>query len=176
MIYYFSYGSNMSTRRIEARVPAATKVDTAVLECHRLSFHKISNIDATAKCDAWETGFTEDRIHGVVFTISEEDKLVLDEYEGLGQGYEEKMVQVELINGEIIEAMTYYATRIDPALKPLDWYKRHVIHGAREHGLPEAYIRAIELVEHIVDNDNERRDRELSIYRKQGPRQDIFQS
>lgn len=173
-MYYFSYGSNMSTRRIQARVPAARIFSSAVLERHRLVFHKVSNNDATAKCDAWETGLTQDRVHGVIFTVSEQDKLVLDEYEGLGQGYEEKMVQVKLINGEMIEAVTYYATRVDPALKPLDWYKHHVLRGAREHGLPEEYIQVIETVEHIVDNDNERRERELSIYRKQGSENNNF--
>lgn len=164
----------MSTRRIQARVPAATKVSSAVLERHRLAFHKISNNDATAKCDAWETSLMEDRVHGVVFMISKQDKLVLDAYEGLGQGYEEKMVRVELPNGESIEAVTYYATRIDPALKPLDWYKAHVLHGAREHGLPEEYIRAIEIIGYIEDSDDERRVREMAIYRKQGSKNNNF--
>ena len=163
-MYYFSYGSNMSSRRILARAPTAVKVATAVLERHRLVFHKISHNDATAKCDAWETGRPEDCVHGVVFTISEQDKLELDRHEGLGQGYEQKMVRVALAGGEVIEAMTYYATRIDPDLKPLDWYKSHVLLGAKEHGLPEEYIRVIETIEHIEDTDGERRKRELSIY------------
>jgi gamma-glutamylcyclotransferase len=163
-MYYFSYGSNMSSRRILARVPTARKVSTAVLERHRLAFHKVSNNDATAKCDARETGLKEDRIHGVLFMISEQDKLILDRYEGLGRGYEEKIVRVVLTGGEVTEAVTYYATRIDPELKPLDWYKTHVLRGAREHGLPENYVQAIEAIEHIEDTNKKRRERELSIY------------
>ncbi|MDR9436957.1 MAG: gamma-glutamylcyclotransferase family protein [Thiohalophilus sp.] len=163
-MYYFAYGSNMSTRRIMARAPSATKLSTAVLAGHRLAFHKISDNDDTAKCDACVTGDATDCVHGVVFAIAEKDKPALDRAEGLGRGYAEKVVQVSLTDGNVVEAITYYAIRIDPALKPLDWYKSHVIRGAREHGLPEAYIRAIESVEHIEDADNERREKELSIY------------
>ncbi|TDX97775.1 gamma-glutamylcyclotransferase family protein [Thiohalophilus thiocyanatoxydans] len=164
-MYYFAYGSNMSSRRIQARSPSAAKLNTAVLTGHRLAFHKISDNDGTAKCDACETGEPEDCVHGVVFAIVEQDKPALDRAEGLGRGYAEKVVQVRLTDGEVVEAITYYAIRTDPALKPLDWYKSHVLRGAREHGLPEAYIRAIESVEHIEDTDGKRRERELSIYR-----------
>lgn len=163
-MYYFAYGSNMSSRRIQARAPSATKRATAVLAGHRLAFHKISDNDGTAKCDACETGDANDCVHGVVFAIAAQDKPALDRAEGLGRGYAEKVVQVKLTDGEVVEAITYYAIRIDPTLKPLDWYKSHVLRGAREHGLPEAYIRAIESVEPIEDVDGERRERELSIY------------
>ncbi|MFP4610679.1 MAG: gamma-glutamylcyclotransferase family protein [Thiohalophilus sp.] len=163
-MYYFAYGSNMSSRRIQARAPSATKRDTAVLTGHRLAFHKISDKDGSAKCDACETGNLTDCVHGVVFTIAEQDKPALDRAEGLGRGYAEKVVRVSLTNGEVVEAITYYAIRTDPALKPLDWYKAHVIRGAREHALPEAYIRAIETVEYVEDTDDVRRERELAIY------------
>lgn len=73
-------------------------------------------------------------------------------------------MQVSLSGGEIVEAITYYAIRTDPALKSLDWYKSHVLRGAREHGWPEAHNRVIETVEHVESADDERRDRELSIY------------
>jgi hypothetical protein len=64
-----------------------------------------------------------------------------------------------------LEAFTYYATNIDPDLKPLDWYKEHVIRGARENELPIEYIRTIEAVDFVEDSDVERHDEELSIYR-----------
>lgn len=163
-MYYFAYGSNMSSRRIQARAPTAAKMNTAVLAGHRLAFHKISDNDGTAKCDACQTGDATDCVHGVVFTLAEQDKPALDRAEGLGRGYAEKVVQVSLTDGKVVEAITYYAIRTDPTLKPLDWYKSHVLRGAREHGLPATYIHAIESVEHIEDADNERREWELAIY------------
>lgn len=47
----------------------------------------------------------------------------------------------------------------DPALRPYSWYKRFLVEGAREHGLPIAYIEALECVEASQDR-NEQRDRE----------------
>jgi len=163
-MHYFSYGSNMSIRRLLARVPSATKIDTGILERHQLRFHKAAIKDGSAKCDAMETGHRDHRIYGVLFDIAEHEKPVLDRYEGLGHGYEVKDVIVKLNTGPVVEAYTYYATIIDPALKPLNWYKEHVVRGARENALPENYIRAIEAIEFLEDTDIERRDRELSIY------------
>jgi gamma-glutamylcyclotransferase len=164
-MHYFSYGSNMSIKRLRDRVPSAKKVDVGILEKHELKFHKISSNDGSAKCDACETGNTEHKLYGVVFHISEEEKPGLDKKEGLGYGYEQKNVKILLNNGATIYAFTYYATNINPELKPLDWYKEHVLRGARENELPIEHIRSIEVIEHVDDSDTERRDNELSIYR-----------
>ncbi len=155
----------MSIRRLLARVSSATKVDTGILEGHELKFHKASVKDGSAKCDASNTGHHEHFIYGVLFYIAEHDKPVLDRYEGLGQGYEKKDVIIKLTNRAVAEAYTYYATSIDSTLKPLDWYKEHVLRGACENNLPESYIREIEEIEHLKDADIDRRDKELSIYR-----------
>lgn len=135
-----------------------------ILERHELKFHKASIKDGSAKCDASNTGHHEHFIYGVLFNIAEHDKPVLDRYEGLGHGYEKKDVIIKLSNGTVVEAYTYYAINIDPTLKPLDWYKEHVLRGAYENKLPEIYIRAIEEIQHYEDTDIDRRNRELSIY------------
>ncbi|MEJ2034471.1 MAG: gamma-glutamylcyclotransferase [Deltaproteobacteria bacterium] len=160
---YFSYGSNMSSPRLIARVPSAQFVAIGKLPGHRLRFHKKGQ-DGTAKCDAEHTGNQGHHVFGVVFDISASEKSALDREEGLGYGYEEKLVTVVLENGDQIEAKTYYATRIDPSLKPYHWYKKHVLLGAEEHELPFDYISKIETVESIPDPDPERHEKELSIY------------
>ena len=164
-MHYFSYGSNMSSKRLLERVPSAKKVSTGVLANHDLRFHKVGKIDGTAKCDAMETGNPEHAVHGVLYRLCESEKPHLDRVEGLGKGYEEKRVSVKMDCGNVIEAYTYYATHIDPALKPLGWYKEHVLRGAEEHGLPETYIRTIESIEHYEDADKARHTKELAIYR-----------
>ena len=164
-MHYFSYGSNMSSKRLLERVPSAKKVGTGVLEKHVLRFHKVGKIDGTAKCDALETGDPDNTVYGVIYRICESEKSLLDQIEGLGNGYEEKRVCVRMECGNLLEAYTYYATHIDTALKPLGWYKEHVLRGAKEHGLPEAYIRAIESIEDDEDADKERHTKELAIYR-----------
>lgn len=164
-MHYFSYGSNMSTKRLRARVPSAERVAAAMLEGHALKFHKVSVVDGSAKCDAIETGNPNDFVHGVLFRISPLEKPCLDRNEGLGIGYDEKIVCVRLSDGSSVAAFTYYATRIDPDLKPFDWYKTHVLVGARENGLPPDYVTMIEAVQCVEDTHAQRRARELSIYR-----------
>jgi len=163
-LHYFSYGSNMSSKRLLARVPSARKVGVGVLSHHELRFHKASHKDGTAKCDARETGNADHCIHGVVFLIDPAEKPYLDKVEGVGVGYEEKFVTVQLEDGSAVEAYTYYATSIDPALKPFCWYKEHVMIGAREHALPADYVAQIECIEVLDDEDLQRREMELAIY------------
>jgi len=154
----------MSTRRLLNRVASASRLSIATLREHELKFHKIGSVDRSAKCDAAETGNPDHFVIGVVFDISESDKPLLDQKEGLGHGYEIKNVSIELSDGTRIEAFTYYATHIDPDLKPFHWYKEHVVRGARENGFPDEYIQVIESIDSVSDPDNARHETELGIY------------
>ncbi len=162
---YFSYGSNMSIRRLTARVPSAAFDTVARLEGHVMKFRKKSNLDGSAKCDIVETSNENDTVWGVVFEIDAGEKPGLDLAEGLGNGYEEKELELTGPSGNLVRAFTYYATEIDENLVPYTWYMEHVLTGARENGLPTDYIASIEQVESIQDPDRERHARELSIYR-----------
>ncbi|PXX92397.1 hypothetical protein DIT71_04145 [Marinobacter vulgaris] len=161
-MFCFCYGSNMSQRRLQARVPSARFVTVAQLHAHRLRFHKAA-MDGSAKCDAAETEDPQDRVIGVVYEIADNEKPDLDRHEALGRGYDEK--HVELVTGEgYLRAWMYFATRINTSLKPFHWYKDHVLIGARENGLPADYIAQIEAVESINDPRYKRHERELAIY------------
>lgn len=162
---YFAYGSNMSSSRLLARVPSARKLGTGMLHAHQLCFHKVGR-DGSAKCDARETGNSDHVVHGVLFIIEPEDRSALDEVEGVGRGYEVKDVTVRMFDDQELTAFTYYATHVDVSLRPFDWYRQHVIYGAAEHNLPDAYQQYIRLIESIPDSDAQRRERELSVYRK----------
>lgn len=160
---YFSYGSNMSFKRLKARISNISRFGVATLSHHDLRFHKASEKDGSAKCDIFETKDPEHLVIGVVYKIDPLEKPILDKYEGLGCGYEIKQVCVDM-GGDLITAFTYYATHINRDLKPLHWYKEHVLRGARENELPDQYIRRIESVNSIDDSDIERHARELGIY------------
>jgi gamma-glutamylcyclotransferase len=161
---YFSYGSNMSSRRLLERAPSAAFLCIATLKEHRLRFHKKSK-DGSGKCDAVHTADRNDCVMGVVFEMSASDKKKLDRKECLGFGYEEKTVTVMLENGERIEASTYYSVETDAALNPYNWYKEHVLRGARESNLPHDYISIIEKIKSLPDPDMDRHEQELAIYR-----------
>ncbi len=161
-MFYFSFGSNMSEKRLFQRI-RAEKIGVAELTEHVLCFHKTSELDGSAKCDIVKTGNSRDVVLGVVYHIEESQKPILDTFEGLGFGYDIKNVSVT-IGDKSYNAFTYYATSIDPSLKPYKWYKKHVLQGAIENCMPSAYIKSIEEVDALSDTDTERRERELSIY------------
>lgn len=136
----------MLSKRIRERVPSARFICTAKLCHHQLRLHKIG-ADNSAKADCFETESTDDYIFGVVFNIDADEKSRLDAAEGLGYGYDEKIVKLE-IHGKTpkqrhVDAFTYFATHINPDLLPTLEYKNYVLSGAKEHNLPPGYVQAI---------------------------------
>ena len=160
---YFSYGSNMSVRRLQSRISTFHIVGCAKLEEHTLKFHKKSR-DGSGKCDAAYMGCRTDIVFGVVFEITISQLHLLNKIEGLGNGYEQKKVPVITEDGDVLDALTYYATDIDSSLKPYEWYKKHVLFGANEHGLPANYIATVEEFDAISDFNKKRQEEELGIY------------
>lgn len=162
LVTYFAYGSNMSLPRLQERIPGARHLGNATLADHRLAFHKIS-IDGSGKCDiVAEPGST---VHGVLFEMPYAGLLRLDQFEGAG--YARVAITVMQAGGEHVQAEAYRATSIDPVLRPYAWYKQHILHGARSANLPLDYIRNIELIETLDDQDCQRVARELAIYQVQ---------
>lgn len=159
---YFAYGSNLCTGRLQARTPSASKVAVGVLPVYSLRFHKIGSTDGSAKCNI--RAQPDASVYGVVFDIDEREKPDLNRAEGVGAGYEVRRVEVQTDTG-LLEAFTYRAEApyIDDSLQPFRWYKRLVLAGAREHGLPEAYIAGIQSIADVDDPDRDRRKRELSV-------------
>lgn len=164
-IHYFAFGSNLSSCRLLARIPGASKNCVATLPGHRLCWHKKGR-DRSGKCDIFVTDNPDDIVYGVVYQMTHDDKLELDGYEGAGIGYERRQIGVTAIHGTAIDAFTYYALQVDHRRQPYHWYKEHVLRGALEHGFPAPYIEHIRATPSIDDHDAERQRRELSIYRK----------
>lgn len=166
--YYFAYGSNLLTCRLRQRTPSARVVDRAILRQHELRWHKAAT-DGSGKCDAVPVEKPDAYVMGVVYEIDVEEKPWLDAAETLGVGYAEKEVQVETPAGRL-QARTYYALRTDPAAVPYDWYQALVVNGAREHALPDAYVRLLEAVPVKVDPDRERAARHFRLAAGNAPR------
>ena len=163
---YFAYGSNMSLRRMRSRVPSAAVMGVFALGRHSLQFHKVG-MDGSAKCDAHFTGNSCDSVEGVVYVLDPAEIVLLDKAEGLGRGYAKQEVEVIGEYGCSTLAFTYFATRIDAALRPVQWYKHHVATGAKQHGLSDGYVSAVESVAAVPDADAARRRLELAIYEQE---------
>ena len=163
---YFAYGSNMFSKRLRDRVPSAKAIGTYTLPAHDLRFHKRSDRDNSGKCDVYQTDDQNDAVIGRLFTIDTAEEDALDTVEGLGNGYERKEVCVIDENGNTETAFTYYADKsyIDDSLKPYTWYKKHVVAGAKEGGLPAEYIAKIEAVDADEDPDHARHQKEMKLH------------
>jgi len=148
---YFAYGSNMSTERLRGRAPSARPVGVGRLPHHRRCWHKRGR-DGSGKCDVVFAGLDGSAaVWGVLFEIAETDRAALHRAEGLGVGYAQKTVAVLTAKGTR-RAMTYQAKpdQTDSTLRPLAWYRAHVVRGAREHGLPAECVRELEEVDVVT--------------------------
>ena len=163
LLSYFAFGSNLSSPRLLQRLPGARVHGVATLAEHRLCWHK-NGRDRSGKCDILHTGDGRDLVYGVVYLMTHDESLELDRYETADFGYGRKQVEVRGLDGDILEAFTYYARDIAEHQRPYHWYKEHVLRGAREHGLPGHYVATIESTESKPDRDAARHRRELSIY------------
>ena len=141
--WYFAYGSNLWTDQMAHRTGPIPQDENrprrAALPHYRLIFNMrgedgqvFANIQSPGK-----------GVHGVVYRCSPEALTRLDGYE---RGYERRRVFVTAENGERLEAFTYVAEppNVVDGRRPAAEYLRRIVTGARQHGLPESYIREIE--------------------------------
>ena len=156
--YYFAYGSNMLTTRLERRCPGASRVGCADAGDHAIEFSKPS-IDKSGKATLRHT--TGGRTSGVLFKIPITERDQLDDCEGVGNGYERcDALPVRLLDDDkILKATTYLATSPDSSLKPYDWYLALVIAGAQEHRISDEYLAELRCVEFVPDPDPDRKTR-----------------
>ncbi|HVR28213.1 MAG TPA: gamma-glutamylcyclotransferase family protein [Thermoanaerobaculia bacterium] len=144
MPLYFAYGSNLSSARmaLPGRAPLASPVGTAALAGYTLRWCK-RGADGSGKCTLVKTGSPADGVWGVVWEVAAEDVARLDVVEG--PGYERLELQVTTAN-QRLDVFTYVArsSHVDPSLEPAEWYRALVLAGAREHGLPAAWIAFLE--------------------------------
>jgi len=153
-IWYFAYGSNLWTEQLVARIgpldDAADKPRIARLANYRLVFQHL-DVTSAAYADIVTPG---DGVIGVVYRCTSEQLDRLDIHEG---GYDRQAVTVIDEQGESLSAMVYIMTPT-PSLrfgKPTNAYLRKILRGAREHHLPEAYMRQIEAIAQSGENKSE---------------------
>ena len=162
-LVYFAYGSNMCESRLKSpnRAPSADCKAVAQLSAYALRWHKKSN-DGSGKADAWHTGNNQDVIWGVLFAMSDGDKVQLDKAE---KGYHEVQITVRQTDGSDCQALTYVANsgEVDDSLKPYTWYKRLVVEGARQHQLPPSYVASIDAMAAKDDPNSARAAKHASV-------------
>jgi gamma-glutamylcyclotransferase len=136
--WYFAYGSNLWIDQKEERTSAirsgAQAPQTARLADYRLAFNKPSKkwkfVANIMSCPGEE-------VIGVVYRCNQATMEQMDSWE---PGYKREDVPVVLDNGESALAITYVAESTVADGQPAAEYVAKIIAGARQHGLPQAYI------------------------------------
>ncbi len=162
-MFYLAYGSNMWPRRLEARLGFCRVLGQACVDGYALRFHK-SGKDGSGKCDACRTGRDGDRLYGVVYEVSDDQKRALDHIEGIG--YWSEQLTVRSAVGRI-DAALYRAAPdfIDARLRPFCWYKALVLAGATSANLPADYLFQIASVIEHQDTDEIRAREHYALLR-----------
>lgn len=149
----------MLTERLKARVSSANNPTHYTLRKHHLRFHKKS-VDCSGKCSIIATDSDNDVVHGVLFDIDDAQINILDRVEGVNNGYERIVINLEL-DGIESKVFIYVAEKsaIDEALVPYSWYYDLVLSGAEQHALPNDYIAGLKAVPFTQDPKADRESR-----------------
>ncbi|MDQ7041686.1 MAG: gamma-glutamylcyclotransferase family protein [Rhodothermus sp.] len=141
--WYFAYGSNMCSTRLEERVGrTGVAWQMGWLKGYTLTFDKFADNGigyANIQPDK------EDIVYGVLYRLSETELQKLDSLEGVPQHYRRVPITVETKAGTQ-QAVTYIAVKVQKDLRPKRCYLELLIQGAIEHNLPDAYIQRLKSV------------------------------
>lgn len=143
--YIFSFGSNILSSRINERVGKSKFIEFRKLKGFELVFNKKSK-DGSSKANLKPN--RSGIVYGTIREFTEEQKLKLNKFEGLGYGYE--FIHVATIDSKKIYA--YIAT--DPKyltedLLPFDWYLNYVIEGLKENNVEEDYLNNLKNLKYL---------------------------
>src|SRR6266849_3207858 len=135
MTLHFAYGSNMSRALMCRRCPGARAIGPARLDGWRF----VVTRDGYASV-APAAGGT---VHGVAWRLSPRDFAALNAYESLDSGLYLRRVLPVAIGARRKPALVYVAPGRGEG-RPRPGYQELVVAAAREWGLPDAYVRALE--------------------------------
>jgi cation transport regulator ChaC len=128
--YYFAFGSNMDEVRIKKRITKFSERFGGKLKDMELVFNKkaygkerIGYANIMPKLGS--------KVEGIVYKISEQAVLKLDEAEVVPKHYQKSYMYIESDNGKIFKCLTYIANPIQimEGLKPEKAYLAYLLAG-----------------------------------------------
>ena len=157
---YAAYGSNLHPVRLALRLPGSRLLGTAAVANKALCFHKLG-MDRSAKCNVIDG---EGAVHVAIYEVTEQEKTLLDEIEGVNFGYSVLAVHAPGFG----ECFTYAATpsHIDDRLRPYTWYKELVLVGCEALLFPQDYVEQIRNTAANEDPDWKRHERNMRLARR----------
>jgi cation transport regulator ChaC len=137
---YFAYGSNMSAEQMMARVRNARRLETGVVNDHRIEFNRKGSYRAGGVASIVHAAGAN--TYGVIWEIPEAEVSVLSKIED-PQAYEPITIDVMSDSGRFYECLAYRAYP-QGSFEPDPEYLEVVIKAAREAQLPKKYIASLE--------------------------------
>ncbi len=163
--FYFAYGSNMLTQRLQARCPSAAPVGPARVSGFGIAMKKKSK-DGSGKATLAPAfrGISQDTF-GVVFEIPENERQLLDHAEGYGYIRDDAYSVTLTRSDRRFTTSTYLAAddHIATNLYPFCWYRALIIAGAEQHRLPQDYVADLRAQAFQPDPDPHRASRKEAI-------------
>jgi gamma-glutamylcyclotransferase (GGCT)/AIG2-like uncharacterized protein YtfP len=142
-ILYFAYGANLDLRRFRRRCPGANVLGRARLPDYQLAFTRYSRAEKGGVADIVPEPGAE--VWGALYEIDASCFAPLDDYEGAPRAYRRETLRVVDDAGTEREAFVYIANKTGE-FAPSRAYLSQITRGAREHELPEEYVRTLESV------------------------------
>ena len=126
MINYFAFGSNMSAQRMHERLGWSPSRSGAILLDYEMIFNKHSNDGGKANIMSSPGNIVE----GILYSVNEEDLLILDNYEGVAaKQYKRHEIEVRSNNKNSITAVTYKALNTGKISAPTEEYLSYILEG-----------------------------------------------
>lgn len=138
-MFYFAYGSNMSTVQMYSRCPGAVREGVGWLDGYTLVFNRKGSYRAGGVASIEREAVANARVYGVVWRVSDQDMARLDQIED-PQAYHRETLAIDLEDGRTVACETYISYPQCGALIPDEEYLSLIIDSAMSSGLPDAYI------------------------------------
>ena len=131
MNLYFAYGSNLWLKQMRKRCPDHRVFSHGVLKGYRWIINKRGFANVVKSI--------QDKVHGIIYEISESDEKTLDKCEGVGIGkYYKETILVEAAGQEV--KCLVYIDPIEDEGKPKPEYIDRINKGIIDAELPEEYV------------------------------------
>jgi gamma-glutamylcyclotransferase (GGCT)/AIG2-like uncharacterized protein YtfP len=149
-VLYFAYGSNLRAAQMQRLCPGHRFLGPARLEHHRLAF--------TLPDEEWQGGVADvlrapgEHVWGALYDITPSDLAALDTYEGYDphgppeqNAYLRRTVTVTTGDDHTpSSAWCYFVRQPHAHVPPSNLYRRALLQGAQERGLPPHYVEALQ--------------------------------
>jgi AIG2-like family len=135
MMLHFAYGSNMSRAHTGARCPGATAVGIAILEHWRF----IIGVEGHGSI-APSPGTI---VYGVLWRTAAREIAAINAYENVASGLYLRRIVAVRHGARLLPALAYVLRRCGEG-RPRPGYIHLVVEAARDWGLPEHYVDALQ--------------------------------